>query len=507
MFNAEHYRFQKSIKKYYLSLSFLNRFLLNMQFVRTWLFIMLLILIYAVGATTSDEPLLPEEQSNQREKVERVLIHLKNVPQGSKAIPGSHGVVTLEHRRFSEESQTLDAMATFYDVPVHPFYTVTGRHKSSSLAFDNPTELWGIWKDVEISAVKNELSFVRKMPYILDVKASFLRNNHANPSLQQGEELSLDVLLRNPSPENYKTSVVLLLKNMETGKITRLEKDLLLNANEQRGHAHFRFVAEEAGEHHFASGVFLKQRINEWTDCWDWSEDPMFFVTTRHRTIEFSGYTWDVKAGFGNPGGNLWSNDSADIWVDDKERLHLSLSKKENGRWYATEVISQQTFDYGVFTFYLDADPAEYDPHVVAGVFLYRNEASEIDLEFSRWGDKENYQFGNYVIQPADFPGNQFRFPLLTSGTYTTHRIVWKPDEILFSSWHGHWEEAPEGKIIAQWEYAGNHIPKSNGLRLFFNMWLFKGIAPKSDKTERLIINRFTYQPLSQLPVKLPDED
>lgn len=451
------------------------------------------------------------EEERNREKVERVLIHLRNVPQGSKAIPGSSGVVTIERRRFSEESQTLDAMATFYDVPVYKSYTVTGRHKSSSLAFDNPTELWGIWKDVEISSVSNEMSFVRNMPYILDVQASYVRANSANPSLQKGEEISFEVMLRNPSSENYKTSVVLLLNNIGSGAVTRIEKDVLIKAETHRTYTQLSFTAEEAGEYHFAAGIFLKQRINEWTDSWDWSVNPLFFVTPEHRTLDFAGYSWDVKAGFGNPGANLWSNDTTDVWVDEGGRLHLTLSRKGNGRWYATEVISKETFDYGTFTFYLEAEPADYDPHVVAGVFLYRDEQNEIDLEFSRWGDKENYQFGNYVIQPAEHPGNQFRFPVLTSGTYTTHRIVWKPDEILFSSWHGHWDEAPDDKIIAQWQYAGKHIPESNGLRLFFNLWLFRNIAPKTDKTEKLTIARFTYQPLSydkiEAPFDLPKED
>ncbi len=476
-----------------------------MHISRFGLLLFMAIITRSLWALSPDNPeILSEEQQRTREKVERVLIHLRNVPHGSPAIPGSNGLVTLERRRFKEESQTLDAMATFYDVPVHNAYTVYGRHKSNSLAFDNPTELWGIWKDVDISPVNNEMSFVRNMPYIHDVQAAYIRGNSANPSLQKGEEISFDIMLRNPSSENFKSAVVLLLKNTRTGLVSRIEKEVLLQARAGRAHTHMKFIAEEAGEFHFAAGVYLKQRINEWTDCWDWSENPLFFVSPEHRTLEFAGYTWDVKAGFGNPGSNLWSNDTSDVWVDDMGRLHLTLSRKENGRWYATEVISQQTFNYGTYTFFLDADPASYDPHVVAGVFLYRDEQNEIDLEFSRWGDSENYQFGNYVIQPADYPGNQFRFPVIASGTYTTHRIVWKPDEVLFSSWHGHWDEAPDDRIIAQWQYAGKHIPKPNGLRLFFNLWLFRGIAPKTEDTEKLIISGFNYQPLPDAQEEYP---
>lgn len=461
----------------------------------------LMILFAVLGISCQTKSFFPfagsvESGSGMQDNVERLLIHLHNVSPGNRTIPGSNGFISLERRRFRQHAQTLDAMASFYQVPSREGYTITGRFQSSSHAFDNPMELWGIWEDIEVSSDSTEFIFTRNMPYILDVQVSYDRNNMANPSLQTGEELFFTMLMSNPSSEPRKVIVFLKLRNQRTGKITVIERDMSLNPFERRVGVSFSFSAEEEGEYHFAPGIFLEDRINEWTDCWDWSPNPLFFVASEHRTLEFSGYHWDVKAGFGNPGGNLWSNDTNDVWIDDRGRLNLTLTKKENGRWYATEVISQETFEYGTFTFYLDAEPAEYDPHVVAGIFLYQDENTEIDLEFSRWGDKENYQFGNYVIQPADYPGNQFIFPVLTSGSYTTHQIIWKPDEVVFVSWHGHHETAPEDRIIAQWQYTGRHIPPAGDLRLFFNLWLFRGIEPKSDLRQHLTVAHFTYQPL-----------
>lgn len=439
-----------------------------------------------------------QDNKSSADKIEQVLIHLKNIPEGSKLIPGSEGVITLENRSFKEESQTLDGMAGFYNVPAKKGYTVKGMYKSAGKAFDNPTELWGIWKDIDITPRRTEFSVVRNMPYIVDVNMSYQRENTANPSLARGDEVTFNVFYRNPSDESYKSQLVLLLQNSRSGEVIRLEKDVVIQPSERYGHEQFEFTAPEAGEYYFAVGVFVKQRINQWTDSWDWSETPLFFVTSEHRTIEFSGYTWDVKAGYGNPGGNFWTNDSSFVWIDGRGRLNLTLSPAPNGNWYASEVISQKTFGHGIYTFYLDADVQTFDPHVVAGIFLYKDEENEIDIEFSRWGDSENYQLGNYVIQPSEQPGNHFRFPILTSGSYTTHRIVWTPDEILFSSWHGHYEEAPEGRIIAQWQYAGTPIQHQEQLRLFFNLWLFRGIKPKSDKPEIFTIARFTYEPLPE---------
>jgi hypothetical protein len=432
------------------------------------------------------------------EQAERVLIHLQNIPEGSQNFPGSSGIIKLERRRYRQQSATLDNMAGFFDVPVASGYTVTGIHRSKTDAFGQVDELWGIWENIDIKPHRTEFTFTREMPYILDIQVYYQRENLANPSLQKGEELRFDILMHNPSKNEYRGTITLLLKNASTGKVHELKKDIRLTAGSRREFASINFIAGEPGEYHHAAGIFLKQRINQWTDCWDWSPDPSFYVTKEHRTLKFAGFNWDVKAGFGNPGGNLWSNDTTDVWVDENGHLHLTLSRKDNGRWYATEVISHETFNYGTYTFFIDSDPGQYDPHVVAGIFLYRDEENEIDIEFSRWGDHQNYQYGNYVIQPADLPGNQFQFPILASGTYTTHQIIWAPGEVFFSSWHGHYLNPPDRNFIAQWHYSGEHTPKPNGLRLFFNIWLFRGIVPKSDQTEKIVIKNFFYTPMTQ---------
>lgn len=458
--------------------------------------ILILIQLSGLYAGLPDTLISYSSEDQVSDKVERVLMHLHNVPAGSKVYPGSNGRIILERRKFRMEAPTLDAMAGFFNVPVNAGYTVSGFHQSQNEAFSHPLELWGIWKNLEINSQKNEFTFVRNMPYINDIQTSYNRTNEANPSLQKGEEMQFDIIMHNPTTEDFRAKVVLKLKNISTGQVFELDREVLLAAGSQREHASIKFTTTQAGEYHLAAGIFVKQHINQWTDCWDWSKNPLFFVTGEHRMLDFAGYHWDVKAGFGNPGSNLWSNDTTHVYTDNQGRLHLTLKKKENDRWYASEVISRETFNYGTYTFYIDADPANYDPHVVAGIFLYRDEVNEIDIEFSRWGDQNNYQFGNFVIQPADYPGNQFQFPILASGTYTTHRLVWKPDEVLFSSWHGHYPEPPDGRMIAQWQYAGKHVPKPNGLRLFFNIWLFRGIAPKTEKSEKLIIKDFTFTPL-----------
>lgn len=438
----------------------------------------------------------PEDPPVRPDHVERVLVHLRNVEQGDKNLPGSKGVVKLEARRFRRQSLTLDAMATFTNIPVGEAYTVTGMYQGGCIAFNDPLVHWGIWKDLTIDTLRNEFTFVRNLPYIVDVKASYHRDNLANPSLQTGDEVVFDFICRNPSNDPFRAQVVLLLKNYDTGEITRLQQEINLQPMERYVQTSLSYTAQVAGEYHYAAGIYIRHRINAWTDCHDWSEDPMYFVSTEHRTLTFAGYRWDVKAGMGNPGNNLWSNDTSDVWVDDAGRLHLTLSLKENGRWYSSELISRNNFGYGTYTFFINAQPHYFDPNVVGAIFLYKDEQNEIDIELSRWGDSENYQFGSYAVQPAQVPGNQFRFPILSSGSYTTHRIEWTPEQIVFSSWHGHYHEAPPGRFIAHWQYAGNHIPKDEDMKLFFNLWLYRGMAPNTDKKETFTITDFVYEPL-----------
>ncbi len=470
----------------------------------------LLILCHGLLISQIHHHSIPEEKQDEKAEkkpgeVERVMVHMKNIPQGSKSIPGSNGIIEISRRRFQQQSQTLDAMASFYNVPEKSGYTVTGWNKSNSDAFDRAKELWGIWKDIEISADHYEFIFTRNMPYIYDVDFSYFQENIANPSLQVNDTLTFFIKTNNPSGDQLRAEVVLRLRNFDSGKTYQLEQNLVIKPHAYRQEVVFQFVAPEPGEYHSAPGIFIKERINEWTDCWSWSENPLFFVMNQHRVLDFAGYQWDVKAGFGNPGGNFWSGDSSDVWVDENGRLHLTLSAK-NERWYATEVISRNYFGYGTYTFYLDADPGLFDSNVVAGIFLYLDEENEIDIEFSRWGDDDNYQFGNYVVQPADLPGNQFRFPIITSGSYTTHQITWLPGQIHFASWHGHYPEPLEGRIIAQWQYSGDNVPVNNGLRLFFNLWLFRGIAPNKPGSEKFVISDMNYMPARYIDLNESDD-
>ena len=64
------------------------------------------------------------------------------------------------------------------------------------------------------------------------------------------------------------------------------------------------------------------------------------------------------------------------------------------------------------------------DQNVVAALFLYKDDATEVDiLEAAKWSEANPPYNAQYVIQPWDKPGNRERFLMALNGTFSTHYI------------------------------------------------------------------------------------
>jgi hypothetical protein len=140
--------------------------------------------------------------------------------------------------------------------------------------------------------------------------------------------------------------------------------------------------------------------------------------------------------------------------------------------------------------FYLISPLDTLDKNVVAGLFLYKNDTKEIDIEFSKWGNASSGFNAQYVVQPADNPGNLERFSMELSGNYTTHYINWSSSSIQFKSIYGHYEEPPEPWYeIHQWLYTGNDIPQQEeNLTIHINLWLYQGNPPSDGQEVEVIL-------------------
>lgn len=217
---------------------------------------------------------------------------------------------------------------------------------------------------------------------------------------------------------------------------------------------------------------------------------------TDAKTIQFAGQTWTVKAGGPlGPGPNQWSDSSDSVWVDEQGRLHLKI-RKIDGVWHCAEVTSEITATHGNYRFKVDSDTHAFDRNTVVGLFTYNNDTEEIDVEMSRWNDPADDKVGQFVVQPADRPGNIEGFSLANVGAQTTHEFDWQADSIFFQSYVGHADAPEEDHLIHQYRYTGADIPPlAPGAKVHLNFWLFRGNAPTDGQETELVISDFKFTP------------
>ncbi len=247
------------------------------------------------------------------------------------------------------------------------------------------------------------------------------------------------------------------------------------------------------------------------------------------RTVTFSGQSWEVTANSVpiNPGPCVFSDSANNVFVDPQGALHLTITNN-GGTWTCSQIISSQTYGYGTYTFQLSSDVSDLDPNSVIGLFTWSDDPayagafspwvnnpagsvpshSELDVEFSRFGNAGDTTNAQYVVQPYTNPNALFRFTVPSGLMSSTHMIQWLPTGVSFMSIQ------PSG-TIAQYTYPGpvpppaddggwtGLVPSPQGVRL--NAWLFAGEPPSNGQPVEVVVNSFSFVPLpSQTPTPTP---
>jgi hypothetical protein len=211
------------------------------------------------------------------------------------------------------------------------------------------------------------------------------------------------------------------------------------------------------------------------------------------RTIEFASRTWTVHRGHGGPGPNFFSDDPQSVRVDDEGRLHMRI-REVDGRWLCSEVYTQESPGYGTYRFQIASDAELYDPSVVVGLFVYRDDFHEIDIELTRQGNP-GAPSALFTVQPYFIPGNLRKFEL-GSRPASTHAFEWRPDSIHFHSLDGHHVNPPSPEVVIEdWHYTGPSIPAPGTERLYINFYLFQGVPPADRADAELIVTDVTFTP------------
>jgi len=239
----------------------------------------------------------------------------------------------------------------------------------------------------------------------------------------------------------------------------------------------------------------------------------MVCATAMGRIIEFEGRQWIVKSSEDDligPGPNYFSDSNESVWVDDANALHLKI-RREGPKWYCAEVYTQLPTVHGKHRFYVDDREGrlgQLDPNVVVGLFLYKSDDEEIDIEFAEWGIEDGYNAWYVVQRPGVRPPpdeNKKGFDITLNGDYSTHYIDWQSSFINFKSFHGHYEEPPTPDyLIDEWIYSGSdNPPESSNLKIHMNLWLHdpcevQGLPPSDGQEVEIVIKRADFPAAGQ---------
>jgi len=249
-------------------------------------------------------------------------------------------------------------------------------------------------------------------------------------------------------------------------------------------------------------------------------------------SIVFSGFNWKIKSSEEpvGPGYNKFSNRTEDIWVDSKGRLHMKIAN-HSSNWYSTEVITDELVGYGTYTFTVLGDLKNIPTNVVLGLFTWDTETfqtdanSEVDIEFSYWGNDTLSSSLTYSVQPVSFGAYnaertshpQFDGEILNGKT--THSFTWTADLISWESFEGGADNL--GDKIASWSFDNNNPGKAkvegqnrsdkvvipvpgDNTNIRINLWIGDwegqsplGFYPLDSQEREIIIESVSYEPLN----------
>lgn len=264
--------------------------------------------------------------------------------------------------------------------------------------------------------------------------------------------------------------------------------------------------------------------------CYQSDPKPASFNTSEFGrvgdSIRFSGYDWTVKVyenSTQGPGPNYFSGNERDIYIDENGYLHMKIVKRGE-KWMSTEVVADEFTGYGTYRFTIEGNMDALVENVVLGLFTWDNNSfqeqanSEVDIEFSRWGEKSVPRTLQYGVQPINFgpyfPERSYK-PVYPEGTVdgvSTHEFTWEKDKITWRSYSGDSSD-PENKF-GEWTFDSTNPArvKNEGGRSSnpivipapgsttsarINFWILTGInpAPADGQELEVIVRKFEYIP------------
>lgn len=114
------------------------------------------------------------------------------------------------------------------------------------------------------------------------------------------------------------------------------------------------------------------------------------------------GYAWNVRDTQGQiegPGNNKWSQTNV---VNNTDNILLDCGG------CSAEIYLEQPLGYGLYEFEVECSPF-LSKGIVAGIFLYKDDKNEVDIELGRW-DKTFSRNAQHVLQKTGDKVRMFNF-------------------------------------------------------------------------------------------------
>jgi hypothetical protein len=217
--------------------------------------------------------------------------------------------------------------------------------------------------------------------------------------------------------------------------------------------------------------------------------------TFTRKTLQFSGYEWEVRQSVSERGGTINYHDASNAFTDADGRLHMRITPRDGGGWNSAELILTRGLGYGTYMAVV-RDTSKLESAAVFSMFTWDEAGAdpnhrEMDIEISKWGDPKNKN-GQFVVQPYHVPANVARFSV-PSGLLT-HAFRWEPGRVLFRTLRGEVTTATAGRPVFERLFTSG-VPSPGGETVRLSLYVFVHTEHPLQNGTEVIVEKFVYLP------------
>jgi hypothetical protein len=212
------------------------------------------------------------------------------------------------------------------------------------------------------------------------------------------------------------------------------------------------------------------------------------------KPLKFSDYDWDVRTIASDRGGTNNLYDPANAWTDESGALHLQIDKKTN-RWSCAEMVLNRGLGYGTYLMTV-REASHLPPAAVLSMTTWDEWGGdqnyrEMDIEISRWGDAENRNNAQYLVQPFYIPGNVAGF--YAPPGVLTYLMRWESGRASFKTFRGRSADAG-APVLTEHEFTSG-IPSPGQAKVHLIFYVVASEKSPLQKPAEVVIEKFEYLP------------